>query len=125
MTPSNTRKTFSFIARWKSITIAFTGLIDFFRKEHNALIHLISTVIVCWLSFFLSVSKIEGVALVIVIGFVWSAEIFNTAIESVMDFLHPTNHDAVRRIKDVSAAAVLVASITALITGALIFIPKF
>ena len=57
-------------------------------------------------------------------GFVWSAEIFNTAIESMMDHLSPEKHPRVKYIKDLAAGAVLVAAITAIIAGLIIFIPK-
>jgi len=70
------------------------------------------------------VSHNEIISLIIVTGFVWVAEIFNTAIEKIMDFIAPGYHPEVKRIKDLAAAAVLVAAFIALVTGALIFIPK-
>ena len=63
-------------------------------------------------------------ALIIVIGFVWVAEFFNTAIERIMDFISPGQHPEVRFIKDMSAGAVLLAALTAAITGGIIFIPE-
>ncbi|HET6995741.1 MAG TPA: diacylglycerol kinase family protein, partial [Chitinophagaceae bacterium] len=73
----------------------------------------------------LEVSHSEMILLVIVTGFVWVAEIFNTAIEKAMDLISPGYHPKVKLIKDLSAAAVLIAAVISVITGALIFIPKF
>ncbi|MEK7760172.1 MAG: diacylglycerol kinase family protein [Nitrospirota bacterium] len=54
-------------------------------------------------------------------GVVISLELLNTAIEKMLDLLHPARHDSVKFIKDVSAAAVLVFSFTAVIIGLIIF----
>lgn len=108
----------------QSFRFAFNGVRTFFREEHNARIHFAATVAVftgAWL-FQLTVNEI--ILLIIVTGFVWAAEIFNTAIEKIMDFISPEYHPGVKRIKDLSAAAVLIAALTALITGSVIFIPK-
>jgi diacylglycerol kinase (ATP) len=53
------------------------------------------------------------------------AEIFNTAIEKIMDFVSPELHPEIKLIKDLAAAGVLLAAFTALVTGAIVFIPKF
>jgi diacylglycerol kinase (ATP) len=119
-----TKQSFSILARWRSILYATEGVSSFFRNQHNAIIHLLATAIVFMAALFFGVSKTEIIALVIVTGFVWVSEIFNTAIETIMDHLSPEQHPKVKYIKDVAAAAVLVAAITAVVTGALIFIPK-
>ena len=43
-----------------------------------------------------------------------AAELFNTAIESLADHLHPEQHPAIKVVKDCAAGAVLVASVAAL-----------
>jgi diacylglycerol kinase/CheY-like chemotaxis protein len=98
--------------------------VDFFAHEHNAWIHMAATITVIISACWFHVSRQELVILIIVIGFVWVSEIFNTAIEKMMDFIAPGYHPRVKLIKDLAAAGVLVASITALATGAFIFIPK-
>ena len=57
-------------------------------------------------------------------AFVWITEMINTAIEKAMDFITLEKHSQIKLIKDLAAGAVLVASITALITGSIIFVPK-
>jgi undecaprenol kinase len=49
--------------------------------------------------------------------FVLSLELFNTAIESFIDFLHPNTHPAIKKIKDITGAAVILSSFGLLIIG--------
>ena len=115
---------FSWKARWKSIGYAVTGIQTFFRTQHNALVHLYMTILVFIAAIFFATTVGEMIALILAAGFVWAAEIFNTAIELAMDHFAPAKHRRIKRIKDMSAAAVLVAAITAAVTGLVIFIPK-
>jgi len=59
-----------------------------------------------------------------VIGLVWVTELINTCLEKMMDFVSKERHPDIKFIKDVSAAAVLVAAITSVAVGCFIFIPK-
>jgi diacylglycerol kinase (ATP) len=120
---NNTNK-FSIKARKNSIQFALQGMISFFRCEHNARIHLVATIFVIALGIISRINWFEAAILTLATGFVWIAEIFNTAIESMMDHLSPEKHENVRIIKDVSAAAVLFSAFVAVIVGAFIFLPK-
>lgn len=115
---------FSISARAKSFRYAWEGIIAFVRREHNAWFHFVATVAVGVLAFVVDLSNMEIIALVFAVGFVWVAEMFNTCIEHIMDFISTEKKPAIKFIKDLSAGAVLVAAITALITGSIIFIPK-
>ncbi len=117
-------KQFSIRARANSFRFAWEGICKFFSEEHNAWIHLAGTVAVLIAAGWFRISRHEMILLVIVMGFVWTAEIFNSAIEKIMDFIQPEPHPEVKRVKDISAAAVLVAAFIALVTGVFIFIPK-
>jgi len=57
------------------------------------------------------------------IGLVWIAEMFNTCIEKLIDFLAPGYHQQLKFIKDVAAGAVLVAALIAFVIGLIVFIP--
>ena len=59
------------------------------------------------------------------IGFVLTAETFNTALEELCDKFQPEHDPHIAKIKDLAAAAVLVSSITALIVGLIIYVPYF
>jgi diacylglycerol kinase (ATP) len=115
---------FSIKSRGQSFRYAYEGIISFLQTQHNAIIHFCFTVVAFIAAFVFKVSSNELIALVMVVGFVWFAEVFNTAVEAIMDHLCPQKHPAVKYIKDVSAAAVLIAAITAFIVGIIIFLPK-
>jgi len=115
---------FSWKARLKSFVYATHGIIDFFKKEHNAQIHLAITVMVIVLSIFFRVNKSETIAIVFSIALVWITEMINTAIEKTMDFISLKKQPQIKVIKDLSAGAVLIAAIAAVIVGCIVFIPK-
>ena len=66
----------------------------------------------------------QWAVLAIAILTVFIAEIFNSAIENLADVVSPEYNDAIKRVKDYCAAAVLLASILAVIAGLLIFLPE-
>lgn len=109
--------------RIKSFGFAIAGIIAFLRSEPHARIHAVATVMVIAAGCWYSLPGSQWIALLLVIGLVWVAEMFNTVIEKIMDHLSPEYHPKVKWIKDVAAGAVLVAAVIALITGCIIFIP--
>lgn len=115
---------FSVRARIRSFRYAFEGVQTFFATQHNAVIHLLMTVMALVAAVFFSVSKAELIAIVIAAALVWAAELFNTAIEKLADMVLDDFHPSIKFIKDVSAAAVLISAMAAFITGAIIFLPK-
>jgi len=118
-----TQEKFSLRKRAGSFRFAFDGLIQFFKTQHNAIIHLVATLAVIALSVIVQLQLVKFLFVVIAIGLVWMAELFNTAIEKLCDMVCPEQHPQIKFIKDVSAAAVLVTAIIAIITGCIIFIP--
>lgn len=116
---------FSVRKRLKSFYYAGQGLASFFRREHNAWIHMGATLGVTVLALVVGVSRGEAIALVLVIGLVWVAEILNTCLERMADLISSEFHPDIKFIKDLAAGAVLVAAVIAVITGSFIFIPKF
>ena len=117
-------RTFSFHSRINSLRFAAEGIGRFFIEEQNAWVHLAATIIVFALAFIFRLSGSEKLALVIVTGMVWVAEAFNTVVERIMDHISPERNPRVKFIKDLSAGAVLLSAITAVVTGAIVFIPK-
>lgn len=116
---------FSIRARLRSFRFAMAGISSFFLREHNAWLHFMATIAVFILAALVGVTKTELLALVFAVGFVWVAEMFNTCIERVMDFVSVKQDAEIKFIKDLAAGAVLTAAITALIVGLVVFIPKF
>lgn len=102
---------------------ALSGIIHFIKFEPNSRIHLLATVVVISAGLLFKISLTSWIAIVLCIGMVFSAEIFNTAIEKVMDMISPGKNEQVKIIKDLAAGAVLIAAIIAAITGIVIFLP--
>ncbi len=92
-------------------------------SAHNAWIHLSVLILAVGLGAHFNISSTEWMMLILAAGFVLAAEAFNTAIEIDMDLTSPEYHPFARDTKDVAAGAVLVASLTALVIGILIFLP--
>lgn len=112
------------ISRGKSFGPAFTGLWILFREEPNARIHLLALIVVVVLGFLLNISQTEWIAIALASGLVIAVEALNSAIENLSDFVSPQYHISIKKVKDLSAAAVLVSALAALATGLIIFIPK-
>jgi diacylglycerol kinase (ATP) len=114
---------FSLKKRAKSFHFAFNGFYQFFATQHNAVIHAAATGLVVALSLLVKLPLSKFLFVITAIGLVWIAELFNTAIEQLCDMVCPRQHPQIKFIKDVSAAAVLVAALMAVITACIIFIP--
>lgn len=118
------QRKFSWKERGNSFTYAWDGIKAVLRTEHNTWIHLALTVVALALGFILHISAAEFTGLIIVMTMVWTAEIFNTAIEKTMDFISKEKHPQIKLVKDLAAAAVLITALSAIVVGAIIFIPK-
>jgi diacylglycerol kinase (ATP) len=115
---------FSLKARLRSFQYAFAGIHSFFCAQHNAIIHFVFTILVFSAALFFNVTGSELIAITLATGFVWAAELFNTAVEKLADTISKDTRPEIKFIKDVSAAAVLISALTAFITGIIIFFPK-
>ena len=115
---------FSIFKRLKSFLYAFNGLQILIREEHNSRIHLVATVIILIFAIIFNLNATEWTAIIFSIGLVITAEIINTAIENIADFISPDKSEKIKKIKDLSAAAVLISALTALAIGLIVFIPK-
>lgn len=103
---------------------AANGIYWFFRVERNSKIYAVCTLLVVATGIFLKVSTIEWVALVLAVGAVWTAELINSAIELLCDYVQPERHQTIKIVKDLAAGAVLLTAICSAIVGGVIFLPK-
>lgn|SRR5690606_2668201 len=110
--------------RLKSFKYAANGIKIIFQEEPNARIHLIATLLVILSGFIFQLSFFEWIIVVFCIGLVFSMELINTALERMANYISPEYHETIKRVKDLSAAAVLVSAVVAIITAILIFVPK-
>ena len=104
---------------------SFTGLKVAWQEESNFRIQVALAFLALFFAWFLEVSSIELIIVFFLIGFVLSAEALNTALEEFCDMVKSDPDPHIGRIKDLAASAVLISSTTALIVGAIIFLPRF
>jgi len=114
---------FSLKKRLKSFVYAFNGLIYMLKHEHNSRIHLFAVICVIVAGFLFKISLIEWIAVVFACGLVFVAEIINSSIEQLADYISPEPNEKIKTGKDLAAAAVLVSAIVAVIIGLIIFVP--
>jgi diacylglycerol kinase (ATP) len=115
------RRIFKFHGFRESLNIAIKGLVYLFLYHRNMRI-----IFLCGLTAFAGglyfhLKGIELVALCITITLVFMAEMFNTAIETMLDVSNQKYHPLIKLVKDISAAVVLIASLNALGVGFVIF----
>ena len=107
-----------------SFHYAFCGLASAFRQEHNLWIHTFAAMVAIIMGCILDISPFEWMVIAVVIAGVFVSELFNSAIESLVDLCSPEFNKKAGRIKDMAAGAVLMAAIGALASGLIIFLPK-
>lgn len=93
--------------------------------EHNAWLHLAASATVIVAGFALDISLDDWRWLVSAIAFVWVTEAMNTAVEELCDRVSPQFDEAIGRVKDLAAGAVLAASLAAAVIGLLTLGPPF
>lgn len=118
------KNNFSIKERIYSFKYAFDGLKTLIKEEHNARIHLIAAVIVIISGIYLEINRTEWIGILFIIGLVISMEAINSAIENLSDIISPEKNPIIKKVKDLSALAVLICAIVAIVTGMVIFLPK-
>lgn len=114
---------YDFRKQVRSFGYAWKGISRCVGKEQNLGTHLLVTtgVIVAGICF--GITRMEWMVIVLCIGVVIAAELFNTAIEKLVDLVSPQWHPLAGQVKDIAAGAVLVCAVAAAIIGGIIFIP--
>ena len=107
----------------ESFQHAFAGMWFAVRTQRNARIHATIAILVVFLGLFLELELVQWAIIVLTTGFVFVSELFNTAIESVIDLVTEEYHPLAKQAKDVAAAAVLISAIVAVAVGILILGP--
>jgi diacylglycerol kinase len=113
----------TFVSRAHSFRHAFRGWWFVIRTQQNAWIHAVITMLVLLVAFWLRLPLRDWAVLFLTIALVWTAEFINTALEAVVDLASPQKHPLAKVGKDVGAAAVLIASLAAILVGLLILGP--
>jgi diacylglycerol kinase len=107
----------------RSVRYALRGLYHLLKREQNARVHLLGAITLGILAIVLHLSALEAGVLFFAVVLVFATEITNTAIEKMLDLVHPHHHNDVAFIKDALAGAVLISATIALVVAIAVFLP--
>ncbi len=107
-----------------SFKYAGTGIFSAWKAERNMKIHFLAVIVVVILGLVFKIEPVEWIVCVILFAGVIGGEMFNTAIETVVDMVMPYKNEKAKIAKDVAAGGVLVWAICSAIVGGIIFVPK-
>lgn len=114
---------YSFKKQLKSFTFAWKGILTCAGHEQNITFHLIAAIIVLAAGFCFGISRTEWMVVMLCIGTVIAAELFNSAIERLVDMVSPEWKKIAGEVKDIAAGAVLITAFAAAIVGMIVFLP--
>jgi len=98
---------------------AFSGIVYAFRTQRNFKVHLGITTAVVMVGLWLRLPPERWAVLAVTIGLVFQAELFNTALEAIVDHVSPSFSPLAKVAKDCAAGAVFLSAACAVIVGAL------
>lgn len=108
-----------------SFGAAINGISKSISQELHLKLHLLAVVLVTFFGFSFRISKTEWMFLILCMSFVIALEIVNSAIERLCDKVSKEKDPLIKLAKDMAAGSVLIAAISSVIIGCIIFIPKF
>jgi len=108
----------------RSFQYALQGLLSAIRSEANLRFHIVAAVIVITTGLWLQIETVEWCIVVLCIGAVFGFELINTSIEQLCNHVTAEEHPSIKKVKDISAAAVLLVSLASAVAGLIIFLPK-
>lgn len=106
-----------------SFSAAFRGISIIIKEEQSFRIQIIVTIIAVALMTYFHLARGEVVILALLIILVLVLELLNSVFERIIDVIKPRMHSYVAGVKDILAGTVLIASLGAMIVGAIIFWP--
>ena len=104
-----------------SFNNAVHGIMYTLKNERNMKIHFVAAIFVLILSLFFKLSRIEFIILFFTVALVIICELFNTAIEVLVDIIVNVYHPKAKIVKDVAAGAVFVSALFSLVVAYFIF----
>ncbi len=108
---------------FSSFNWAIKGIVDVLREEPHLKFHFAAAVIVIIASFVFRLNKAEWFAIVFAITIVLLAELVNSLVERLCNIITSIHDIRIQKIKDISAGMVLLAVISALVVGYIVFYP--
>jgi diacylglycerol kinase (ATP) len=105
----------------ESFNFAFEGIIHVLHTQRNMRVHFAVAVAVLVAGLWIGVSKLELIALLLAIAFVFITEMINSALEQAIDVATTSFDPLAKLAKDIAAGAVLIATVNAVAVGYLVF----
>lgn len=97
------------------------GVAHVFRTQRHMRFHFLVLVLVILAGLAFQLNRTEMLILLFTVTLVLMAEMFNTAVEAVVDLVTQTYHPLAKFAKDIAAGAVLITVLNALIVAFLLF----
>lgn len=113
-----------FVRYFKSFCHAIDGIVYSIRYEHNMIIILLAAIVTILMGYYFEIALYEWLFCILIIGAIAACELINTAIEALVDLVTHKMHPLAKIAKDTASSATLILSLTALIGGLIIFLPK-
>ena len=108
----------------QTIYHAWNGIVDLFKGERNFRMHFTLAVLLCLIGILLHINSIDWILLLAVIFLVLIAETINTIVENLVNLVVGRHYNILaKKIKDIAAGGVMIASIFAGIIAIIIFVP--
>jgi len=108
----------------RSFRHAFAGMYHALQNHQNLKVHIAAAVFTTIITIFLDIPKVEFLMVVFAIMFVIFAEMVNTSIEEMTDLITQEHRQEAKIAKDIASAAVLIASIFAIVVALVVFVPR-
>lgn len=108
---------------FRSFRFAFEGMYSGIKTETNWKIGLIEASFVILAGFYFNISRNDWMIVIILIGLVLSAELGNSAVETLVDSFTEEVHPRAKLAKDFSAGSVVIVIIASAIVGLMVFLP--
>jgi len=105
----------------ESLNASVEGFIYVLKTQRNMRIHFLLGVLVLVAGIYFNLSKTDLLFLFTAISIVVILEMINTSIELTVDLIKDVFHPLARVIKDISAGAVFIAALNALVIGYVVF----
>lgn len=104
-----------------SFRYAVEGIVHVFRTQRHMRFHFLTLILVLLIGILYKLDSTKLAILFVVVSGVLVAEMFNTAVESVVDMVMQAYHPLAKLAKDIAAGGVLIAAITAVVVGSILF----
>lgn len=101
----------------RRLMFAFQGIYLAFSREQSIRFHVLASIGVLVVLLVTHPPALWWALGALTIGLVFVAELFNAALETLTDHLHPEQHPEIGAAKDIAAGAVLVAALLALLVA--------